>query len=74
RATRGGGASVWQRALAPALVLIAGMDAASAVWMIGLGGMPAGLVGAWLVAVPLVLALQIAAVSDRSQDALRRAR
>jgi hypothetical protein len=32
-ATRGGGASVWQRALAPALVLMAGMEAASAVWM-----------------------------------------
>jgi PAS domain S-box-containing protein len=73
-AARGGSASVWQRALAPALVLMAGMDAASAVWMIGRGAMPVGLVGAWLVVVPLVLALQIAAVNDRSQDALRRAR
>jgi PAS domain S-box-containing protein len=73
-ATRDGGASAWQRALAPALVLMAGMDAASALWMIGRGAMPVGLVGAWLFAVPLVLALQIAAVSDRSQDALRRAR
>jgi PAS domain S-box-containing protein len=73
-ATRGGGASVWQRTLAPALVLVAGMDGASAVWMIGRGAMPVGLVGTWLVVAPLVLALQIAAVSDRGQDALRRAR
>jgi PAS domain S-box-containing protein len=73
-ATRGGGASVWQRALAPALVLMAGMEGASAVWLIGREAMPVGLVGAWLVVAPLVLALQIAAVSDRSQQALRRAR
>ena len=44
----------------------------AALWMIGRAAMPMGLAGAWLVVVPLVLALQVAAVGDRSQEALRR--
>jgi PAS domain S-box-containing protein len=73
-ATRGSSASVWQRALPPALVLIAGLEAATAVSRIWWGTLPVGLAGVYLVVVPAVLALQIAAVSNRSQEALRRAR
>jgi len=73
-ATRGNAASVWQRALPPALVLIAGLEAATAASRIWWGGMPVGLAGAYLSVVPAVLVLQIAAVGDRTQDALRRAR
>jgi PAS domain S-box-containing protein len=71
-ATRGTAASLWQHALAPVLVVIAGLEAASAAWMMTGAALSMGLVGTWIVVAPLVLAVQIAAVSDRSQQALRR--
>jgi PAS domain S-box-containing protein len=73
-ATRGTAASVWQHVLAPVLLLLAGLEVASAAWMIAEAALPAGLAGIWVVVAPLVLALQIAAVSDRSQQALLRVR
>jgi len=73
-ATRGSAASVWQRALPPALLLIAGLEAAAAASRIWLGGLPVVLAGVYLAVVPAVLVLQIAAVGDRGREALRRAR
>ena len=72
--TRGTAASLWQHALAPVLVVIAGLEAASAAWMMMGATLSMGLVGTWVVVTPLVLAVQIAAVSDRSHQALRRRR
>jgi two-component system cell cycle sensor histidine kinase/response regulator CckA len=73
-AKHGGGASIWQRALPPALVLIAGLEAATAASKIWWGVMPVSLTGVYIAGVPAVLVLQIAAVSNRIQQALRRAR
>jgi PAS domain S-box-containing protein len=66
--------SLWRRALPPALVLIAGLEAATAVSRIWWGTLPVALAGVYLVVVPAVLVLQITAVGDRSREALRQAR
>jgi PAS domain S-box-containing protein len=73
RATRSTPIISWQQALAPSLVLMAGLDAASAIWLITAGPpLPDPLIGVWILGASLTLALQIAGVSDRTRDALEQ--
>jgi PAS domain S-box-containing protein len=73
RATRSAPAASWQHALAPSLVLISVLDAGSATWLVTAGApLPDPLIGAWILGASLTLALQIAAVSDRTRDTLEQ--
>jgi hypothetical protein len=73
RATRSVPAVSWQQALAPSLVLMSGLDVGSAIWLVTAGApLPDPLIGAWVLGASLTLALQIAAVSDRTRDALEQ--
>jgi len=75
RATRGAASFSWQHGLAPALAGMAGLDLASAIWLVTKGPpQPELLVGAWILGGSLTLALQIAVVSDRTRDSLLRSR
>jgi PAS domain S-box-containing protein len=75
RATRGAPSFSWQHGLAPALAVMAGLDVASAIWLVAKGPpQPELLVGAWILGGSLTLALQIAAVSDRTRESLLRVR
>ena len=72
-ATRGRSPSLLQRALAPGLVAIALLEGLSALVAPPGAALPAAYLVAWAISVPLLLTLQIAAVSERTQEILRQA-
>jgi PAS domain S-box-containing protein len=69
RANRGLVGGIWPRTVPPALVAVAALEVASSLSMISGAYMPQPLVAGWVVCSALLLALQIAAVSDHSRDA-----
>ena len=74
RATPRPGATAPQLALAPVLAGVAVLEAATAIATVPATALPGTLLGLWVLGAPLLLVLQVAAASDRSQDILLRAR
>jgi PAS domain S-box-containing protein len=71
RAARGPDASASQRALAPVMVGIAVLAVVTLLGSVPGAAISIGFVGGWAVVVPILLAVQIAAVGDRVQETLR---
>ncbi len=73
-AVGGSDASFPQRALAPALVAMAVIEAASSALALPGPALPRELIGAWVLGGALLLALQVAAWGEQMRAALRRSR
>jgi PAS domain S-box-containing protein len=75
RATRDAPWSSWQQALWPSIALMTLLDLGSAVWLVAAASpLPEPVVGAWILGASFTLAVQIAAVSDRTRASLLRSR
>jgi PAS domain S-box-containing protein len=68
RSNRKGPPAVWPRTLPPALLAIGVLEAVSAGFGAASGILPVSVLACWVVGASLLLALQIAAVSDQSRD------
>ncbi len=68
RTNRKGPPAAWPRTLPPALLAMSALEAVSGAFGIAGGFLPTPVLACWVVGASLLLALQIAAVSDHSRD------